>query len=60
MKRTITWLLYIFMSVQIVLGCAWFVSNFFHRQQFSESFASFLPAGVIFLIQLFAAGFSTW
>lgn len=60
MRRTITWLLYIFTGVQIIFGCAYFVTNFSYRQQFAENCALPLPAGVFSFVQLAAAGTSLW
>lgn len=60
MKRTITWVLYILMGVQIVFGCAYIVSNFGVEQQFRENIVLFLPAGAVSLIQLVLACVSVW
>lgn len=37
MRRTITWVLYIIMGVQIVFGCAYFAGNFSAEQQFADA-----------------------
>ncbi len=60
MRRTITWVLYIIMGVQIVFGCAYFAGNFSAEQQFAERYASVMPMGIVSLIQLFAAAVSIW
>lgn len=60
MKRVIIWVLYILMGVQIALGCAYFISNFGEEQQFRENLVSFLPAGVVYLMQLILAAVSVW
>lgn len=60
MRRTITWVLYIIMGVQIVFGCAYFAGNFTAEQQFAERYASVMPMGIVSLIQLFAAAVSIW
>lgn len=60
MRKTITWVLYILMGVQIVLGCAYFVCNFTVEQQFRENIRSFLPMWAVCLIQLFFAALSVW
>lgn len=60
MRRTITWVLYMIMGVQIALGCAYFATNFFVVQRFSESYVSALPMWVVSLVQLFLAAVSTW
>lgn len=60
MKKTITWILYILMGVQIVLGCAWFVTNFGVVQEFRENLYASVPMGVVSLIQLFLAAASAW
>lgn len=60
MKRTITWILYILMGVQIAFGLAWFVTNFGAVQQFRENLNFPLPMGAVSLIQLVLAAASTW
>ena len=60
MRRTLRWVLYILMGVQIALGCAWFVCNFGVEQQFRENLDSFLPMEAVSLIQLGFAALSTW
>jgi len=60
MRRTITWLLYILMGVQILFGCAYFVANFSAGQQFAENYVPALPTAVSSLAQIFAAAASTW
>lgn len=60
MRRTVTWILYILMGVQIAFGCAYYVSNFGAEQQFQENMASFLPPGAVCLLQLIAAAASSW
>lgn len=60
MRRTITWILYILMGVQIVLGCVWFVTNFGAVQEFRENLFVSLPMGAVSLVQLVLAAASTW
>ena len=60
MRKTITWVLYILMGVQIVLGCVYLVGNFGVTQQFRENLDFFLPTGAVCLIQLVLAGISVW
>lgn len=60
MRRTIIRILYILMGVQIAFGCAYFVAAFLEEQRFEENIVFFLPSGVIYLIQLVSAAFSTW
>lgn len=60
MRRTITWILYIMMGVQIVFGCVYFAGNLGAEQQFHENAASFLPMWAVSLTQLAFAAASTW
>lgn len=60
MRKTLRWILYILMGVQIAFGCVWFVSNLGAEQQFSENIDSFLPMASVSLIQLALAVISTW
>lgn len=60
MRRTLRWILYILMGVQIVLGCAWFAGNLGAEQQFTENIDSFLPMAAVSLLQLVLAALSTW
>lgn len=60
MRRTITWVLYMIMGVQIAFGCAYFATNFFVVQRFSENYASALPMWAVSFVQLFLAAVSTW
>lgn len=60
MRRTITWVLYMVMGVQIAFGCAYFATNFFVVQRFSENYASALPMWAVSFVQLFLAAVSTW
>ena len=60
MRRTITWVLYMIMGVQIAFGCAYFATNFFAVQRFSENYASALPMWAVSFVQLFLAAVSTW
>lgn len=60
MRRTITWILYIVMGVQILFGCAYFAGNLGAEQQFFENTASFLPMWAVSLIQLGFAAAATW
>lgn len=60
MRRTITWVLYSLMGVQILFGCAYAAANFGVEQQFRENMASSLPMGAVFLIQFMAAAVSVW
>lgn len=60
MRRTITWILYILMGVQIAFGCVYLVGNFGVTQQFRENLDSFLPTGAVSLIQLVLAAVSVW
>lgn len=60
MRRTITWILYILMGVQIAFGCAYFVTNFSAGQQFAENYFSFVPNGIVTLVQLVLAAVSVW
>lgn len=60
MRRTVTWILYIFMGIQIAFGCVYVAANFGAEQQFQENMFSFLPAGAVYLLQLIAAVVSTW
>lgn len=60
MRRTVTWVLYILMGVQIAFGCVYFVGNFGAEQQFQENMLSFLPMELVCLLQLTAAAASTW
>lgn len=60
MRRTITWVLYMIMGVQIAFGCAYFASNFFAVQQFAENCVLILPMWVVSFVQLFLAAVSTW
>lgn len=60
MRRTITWVLYMIMGVQIAFGCAYFATNFFVVQRFSENYASALPMWLLSIVQLFLAAVSTW
>ena len=60
MRRTIIWVLYIIMGVQILLGCAYFITGFWAEQQFAENYVSIVPMGIISLVQLFLAAVSTW
>lgn len=60
MKKTITWVLYILMGVQILLGCAYFVGNFGAEQKFAENMAVSLPMGLLCLVQLSFAAISVW
>lgn len=60
MRKTITWVLYILMGVQIAFGCAFFVSNFTVEQQFRENLRSFLPMWAVCLLQLVLAGIAAW
>lgn len=60
MRRMITWLLYIFMGVQIAFGCVYFATNFQTEQRYAENLAYSLPMGVISILQLLTAAFSAW
>lgn len=60
MRRTIVWILYILMGVQIAFGCVYFVTGFTAEQKFAENIVTFLPAGVFYLLQLAAAAGSAW
>lgn len=60
MRRTIIWVLYIIMGVQILFGCAYFITGFWAEQQFAENYVSIVPMGIISLVQLFLAAVSTW
>ena len=60
MRRTITWVLYMIMGVQIAFGCAYFATNFFAVQRFSENYASALSMWAVSFVQLFLAAVSTW
>lgn len=60
MRRTITWVLYMIMGVQIAFGCAYFATNFFVVQRFSENYASALPMWLVSIVQLFLVAVSTW
>lgn len=68
MKKTVTWVLYILMGVQIALGFAWAVTNFSAVQQFQENMDAFLPrtlpskvtSAAVSFSQLILAGVSTW
>ena len=60
MKRTVIWVLYILMGVQIAFGFAYFVSNFGVTQQFRENLDFFLPMEAVCLIQLTLAAVSNW
>ena len=60
MKRTVIWVLYILMGVQIAFGFAYFVSNFGITQQFRENLDFFLPMEAVCLIQLTLAVVSNW
>lgn len=60
MRRTIIWVLYIIMGVQILFGCAYFITGFLVEQQFAENYVSIVPMGIISLVQLFLAAVSTW
>ena len=60
MRRTIVWILYILMGVQIAFGCVYLVTGFTAEQKFAENIVTFLPAGVLYLVQLAAAAGSAW
>lgn len=60
MRRTIIWIIYILMGVQIALGCVYFVTSFTTVQAFEENIVSFLPSWVCYLVQLVAAAVSVW
>ena len=60
MRRTIVWILYILMGVQIAFGCVYLVTGFTAEQKFAENIVTFLPAGVLYMVQLAAAAGSAW
>lgn len=60
MKKTIIWILYILMGVQIVLGCAWLVSNFGTEQPFRENIVSSVPMEAVCILQLSLAAIAVW
>lgn len=60
MRRTIVWILYILMGVQIAFGCVYLVTGFTGEQKFAENIVTFLPAGVLYPVQLAAAAGSAW
>ena len=60
MRRTVTWVLYMIMGVQIAFGCVYFATNFFAVQQFAENCVLALPMWVVSFVQLLLAAVSTW
>ena len=60
MRRTIIRVMYILMGVQIAFGAVYFVTNFSAQQQFAESYHTFLPPGMAYLLQFSAAAGSVW